>query len=114
MFTMLVDPKADDKPHLCTGFRKVSALTVLDSKTKLVLASTLNPQGIRDFVTPDHFAQNTVMASGMRNAPATFQRLMNLVLDDVADCNIHLDDVVVYSIQWGDHLNTLFIFYLLP
>lgn len=42
------------------------------------------------FVTPDHFAQYTVMAFGMRNVPATFQRLMNLVLGDVENWNVQL------------------------
>ena len=35
------------------------------------------------FVTPDSFMQYTVMAFGMRNAPGTFQHLMQLVLGDM-------------------------------
>ncbi len=62
---------------------------------------------ISAFVTPDHFLQYTVMAFGMRNAPATFQRLMNIVLGDVPQCNVYLDDVVVYSNDWESHLASL-------
>ena len=49
------------------------------------------------------------MAFGMRNAPATFQRLMHLVLGDVPNCNVYLDDVVVFSDTWADHLASLSI-----
>lgn len=53
--------------------------------------------GISAFVTPDHFLQYTVMAFGMRNAPATSQRMMHLVLGDAPHYNVYVDDVVVYS-----------------
>ena len=58
---------------------------------------TTRASDISSFVTPDHFLKYTVMAFGMRNAPGTFQRLMQLVLGDVPHCNVYLDDVVVYS-----------------
>ncbi len=48
------------------------------------------------------------MAFGLRNAPATFQRLMSLVLDDVLNCNVYLDDVVIYSSSWVEHLSILY------
>ena len=51
--------------------------------------------------------QYTVMAFGMRNAPATFQRLMQRVLSGVANCEVYLDDVVVYSADWQTHVETL-------
>lgn len=47
------------------------------------------------------------MAFGMRNAPATFQRLVNLVLAGVPDCTAYLDDVVVYPSDWFVHLGSL-------
>lgn len=52
---------------------------------------------ISAFVSPDAFLQYSVMAFGLRNAPATFQRLVNFVLADVPNCNAYLDDLVVYS-----------------
>lgn len=58
-------------------------------------------------VSPDSFMQYTVMAFGMRNASATFQRLMQIVLSGVANCEAYLDDVVVYSADWQSHVETL-------
>lgn len=51
--------------------------------------------------------QYTVMAFSMRNAPATFQCLMQCVLGSVANCSVYLDAVVVCSQDWGDHLSSL-------
>ncbi len=47
------------------------------------------------------------MAFGLRNAPATFQRLVNLVLADVPNCNAYLDDLVIYSVDWPEHVRLL-------
>lgn len=45
-----------------------------------------------------------VMPFGMKNAPATFQKLMNLVTDGLEGCVVYLDDVLVFSDTWKDHL----------
>lgn len=47
------------------------------------------------------------MAFGLRNAPATFQRLVNIVLADVPNCNAYLDDLVLYSVTWEEHVSLL-------
>ena len=39
---------------------------------------------ISAFVTPDGLYQYTVMPFGMKNAPATFRRMINRVLGDLA------------------------------
>ncbi len=44
------------------------------------------------------------MSFGLCNAPATFQRLMNLVVAGLEGCAVYLDDVVVYSDMWDDHV----------
>lgn len=59
------------------------------------------------FATPDNLLQYTVMAFGLRNAPATIQRLMNRVLGDVLNCTAYLDDVVVYSDMREQHVKLL-------
>lgn len=69
----------------------------------------LTPQAseISAFVTPDHLLQYSVLPFGLRNAPATFQRLVNLVLGDVPNCSAYLDDLVIYSMDWAEHVCTL-------
>lgn len=47
------------------------------------------------------------MPFGLRNAPATFQRLMNLVIGDMQGCAVYLDDVFVYSDTWENHLERI-------
>ncbi|KAL6490059.1 hypothetical protein MHYP_G00004040 [Metynnis hypsauchen] len=55
----------------------------------------------------DAFAQYTVMPFGLKNAPATFQRLVNIVLSDVPNCSAYLDDLVVYTSDWPTHMKIL-------
>lgn len=128
----LLVPKPDGTSRFCTDFRKVNAVTVPDSYplpriedcidnigsarfvSKLDLLKgywqvPLTPRAsiISAFVTPDDFLQYTVLAFGMRNAPATFQRLVNTVLSDVPNCNAYLDDLVVYTNTWEEHISVL-------
>ncbi|KAI2644852.1 Retrovirus-related Pol polyprotein from transposon 17.6 [Labeo rohita] len=62
---------------------------------------------ISAFVTPDDLLQYTVMAFGLRTAPATFQRLMNKVLAGISHCDAYLDDIVIYSSEWDEHVKLL-------
>ncbi len=125
-------PKADGSFRFCTDFRKINSVTVSDAFplpgiddcidslgaakyiTKLDLLKgywqvplTEHASEISAFVTPDSFLQYRRMAFGLRNAPATFQCLMFLVLGNVPNCNVYLDDVVIYSFSWAEHLSTL-------
>lgn len=128
----LLVPKPDGTARFCTDFRKVNAITVPDSYplprmedcidnigsakfvTKLDLLKgywqvPLTPRAseISAFVTPDDFLQYNVLAFGLRNAPATFQRLVNTVLAGVPNCYAYLDDLVVKSDSWSDHVQVL-------
>lgn len=128
----LLAPKADSSLRFCTDYHKVNAITKPDSfplprledcvdrvgswqfVTKLDLLKgywqvhlTARASEISAFVTPDNFLQYKVMAFGMRNAPATFQRLMQEVLSGVTDCEAYLDDIVIFSPTWRDHVEKL-------
>lgn len=128
----LLVPKPDGLWRFCTDFRKVNSVTKADSfplpriedcvdrvgsasfVTKLDLLKgywqvPLTPRAseVSAFVTPDCFLQYTSMAFGMRNAPATFQRLMLKVLSGVPKCEVYLDDIVIYSAMWEEHVQTL-------
>lgn len=47
------------------------------------------------------------MPFGLCNAPATFQRLVNLLFADLPWCRAYLDDVVIFSNTWEEHLSAL-------
>lgn len=47
------------------------------------------------------------MPFGLRNAPASFQRLVNVVLSDVPNCSAYIDDLVIYTYEWSTHLDVL-------
>ena len=47
------------------------------------------------------------MLYGLKNAPATFQRLMDRVVRDVSHCVVYIDDVVVYDTVWDEHLRNV-------
>ncbi len=85
--------------------RFVSKLDLLKGYWQVPLTSRASD--ISAFVTPDDFMQYCVMAFGMRNAAATFQRLINLVLTGVPNCYAYLDDLVIYSTDWSEHVSTL-------
>ena len=57
------------------------------------------------FVTPFGLYHFNVMPFGLQGAPATFQRLMDRVLQGLEEyAAAYLDDVVIYSSNWKDHL----------
>lgn len=60
------------------------------------------------FVTEWGKFQFTVMPFGLRNAQATFQCLMDVVLHDIFDfARCYIDDICVFSDTWTNHLDHL-------
>ena len=60
------------------------------------------------FRTPWGLFQFSVMPFGLHGAPATFQRLMDQVLTGTNGyAGAYLDDVIVYSSSWEEHLQHL-------
>ena len=59
------------------------------------------------FVTPDGFYQYKVMPFGMTNSGATFQRLMNSVIFELENCDVYVDDLIIYSDTWEQHMKQI-------
>jgi len=61
------------------------------------------------FITPDGLYEFNYMPFGLCNAPATFQRLMDVVLGRLkwTIALVYLDDIVVYSKTFDEHVTNL-------
>ena len=125
-------PKSDGTFRLCTDFRKVNSVTVADnyplpriedcvekvgqakyiSKIDLLkgyyqVPLTERAKKISAFVTNEGFHQYRVMAFGMCNASATFQRLANKLIQGLDGCAVYIDDLIVFSNTWPEHVQRL-------
>ena len=61
------------------------------------------------FCTQEGLFEFQTMPFGLRNAPATFQRLMDFVLAGLqwSSCLVYLDDVIIMGRTFDDHLKNL-------
>ena len=124
--------KPDGTNRFCTDYRKVNSVTKPDSfplprmedcvdqvgAAKFVskfdllkgywqVPLTSRAREISAFITPFGLYSYSVMSFGLRNAPATFQRLMNRVVAGLTGCAVYLDDVVIYADTWEEHLSRI-------
>ena len=125
-------PKHDGGFRFCTDFRKVNDKTKSDSfpipriadcidqigNAKFVstfdmlkgywqVPLTQHAREISAFVTSSGLYQYKVMPFGMKNAPATFQRMVNKLVRDIDGCEGYIDDVVIFSDNWSDHIRQI-------
>lgn len=61
------------------------------------------------FSTPTRHLEWTRLLFGLKNAPSTFQRVMENVLRGIANeqCCVYLDDIIVYSTSLQEHIQRL-------
>ena len=45
------------------------------------------------------------MPFGMKNAPATFQQMINKIISELDGCQGYIDDVIAYGESWEQHLS---------
>ena len=122
-------PGHDGGFRFCTDFRKVNDRARSDSFPIPRIADCIDQVGnarfvgtfdmlkgywqvplaqrareISAFVTPSGLCQYKVMPFGVRDAPATFQRVVNKLVRDIDGCGGYIDDVVIFSDNWSDHI----------
>ena len=118
--------------RFCTDFRKLNAVTKADSfplpriedcidkigRAKYVTTLDLlkgywqvlltdRAKELSAFVTPQGLYQYRVMLFDMKNAPATFQRMVNRIVDGLHGCDAYIDDLIIYADSWEEHLMRL-------
>lgn len=61
------------------------------------------------FSTPQGHYEYVRMPFGLKNAPATFQRMMNHVLRDFLNiiCVVYLDDILIFSTSLQEHIDAI-------
>lgn len=127
--------KKDQSVRYCIDYRRLNSITVKDSYPLPRIDDSLEAlQGAHFFSTIDLFCgywqvamdpddakktafctsngglyEFTVMSMGLVSAPATFERLMERVLAGLhwKTCLIYLDDVIVFSNTFEDHVSRL-------
>lgn len=124
-----LQPKSDGTARFCIDYRRLNAVTRTDTYPLPRLEDCIDRVGAAEFITKVDLKKGFwqvplterakavscfvadgqtymchVMPFGMKNAPATFQRLMNQVVVGLSNCVVYLDDVVVYTDTWEEHL----------
>ena len=125
-------PKSNGTNRMCTDYRKVNSVTKTDSfpiprigdcidkvgnskyVTKFDLLKgfwqgplTDRAKEVSAFATPNGLYKYKVLPFGMKNSPATFQRFVNNVICGLDGCGAYIDDVIIYSDSWSDHLQRI-------
>ena len=129
---ILLVPKPNGTYRMCTDYRKVNSHTKTDSypipriddcidkvgQSKYVtkfdllkgfwqIPLTDRAKEISAFITPDGLYQYKVMPFGMKNSPATFQRLVNRVIAGLKGCDAYIDDIIIVSDSFEEHLSII-------
>ena len=124
-------PKKGGTYRLCVDYRKINPVTQPDSyplpriediddveqvtfvsKVDLLsgyhqISLTERAKPISAIITPDGLFSYKRLPFSLRNAPATFQRLMGLVLQGLEVVHCYLADIVVTSGSWAEPLTRL-------
>lgn len=91
-------PKANEISNFCSDSCKVNAATKVDQLKQCWQVPLMqHASEISVFVTSHHFCS---IEEGdpfrMRNTPVTFQRLRNIGLGEIRNCEIQVVDIMVY------------------
>ena len=125
----LLQEKPDKSWRFITDFRKVNNVTKTDSfplpriqdlidevgdaqfvskfdllKGYWQIPLTERAKDVSSFCTPDGLYRYLVSPFGMKNSGCTFQRFMNMVVSGLKDTEIYVDDIIIHSRSWDEHV----------
>ena len=100
-------PRVDDTLNTLAGSRWFTTLDLISGYWQVEVAEADREKTA--FCTTEGLYEFTVMPFGLCNAPATFQRMMDLVLTGLqwSDCLVYLDDVIILGRTFDEHLKNL-------
>ncbi|CAF1330915.1 unnamed protein product [Rotaria sp. Silwood1] len=106
---IVLSPKKDGTLRFCVDYRKLNANTIRTAYPMPQVDDTLDSLREAAFITHRGLYEFLVMPFGLSNAPATFQRLMDLILAGIKwqSCLVYIDDIVVFSSTFEQHLKDL-------
>ena len=100
-------PRIDDTLDTLGNAKWFSTLDLISGYWQVELSK--EAQEKTAFSTPEGLFEFKVLPFGLSNAPATFQRLMDLVLSGLqwSACLVYMDDIIVYGNTFSAHLHNL-------
>ena len=99
-------PRLDNLIETIGGCRYISSLDLVKGFWQVRIDP--RDQEKTAFCSPFGLFEFRVLSFGLRNSPATFQRLMDRTLEGLSDFTVaYIDDIGVFSNTWEDHLNHL-------
>ena len=100
-------PRMDDTLDTLTGSKWFSTLDLISGYWQVEIEKKDREKTA--FCTSDCLFEFKVMPFGLCNAPATFQRLMDMVLAGLkwTNCLVYIDDIIVIGKTFSEHLTNL-------
>ena len=100
-------PRVDDTLDTLSGSQWFSTLDLISGYWQVSMSPP--DQEKTAFCTTEGLFEFTKMPFGLCNAPATFQRLMDLILSGLQwqSCLVYLDDIIIIGRTFLEHLNNL-------
>ena len=103
-------PRIDDLIEFVGNSRYVTKIDLLKGYHQIALRPSAREKTA--FITPDGLFQYKVLPFGLRTAPAIFQRVINTVIADMPNIKSYLDDIILCSNTWNDHMKLLNEFFV--
>ena len=129
---VVIVQKKDSELRICPDYRKINKVTVHDPEPMVAAEDLLTkikgskifskldlckgywqvPMREKDisktgFVTQDGHYEFLRMPFGLCNSGATLVRSLRKILSGVPNVAVYMDDILIFSEEWSDHLETI-------